>query len=140
MFVRTGWWRTQSGQTGLRLAASRGYVKYTRGLVPRFTCICEITETIWGQMGARVPGLRLGNEDLQSVSTDAKREESTKPREANEKHLEAFMQSREGAVKVHRSEEQEPMSALPVSPRGCRTSRTAVTSLEREAKRSGRRA
>jgi hypothetical protein len=26
-------------------------------------------------MGGRVPGLRLGNEDLQSVSTDAKREE-----------------------------------------------------------------
>ena len=56
----------------------------------RFTSICEITETIGARMDSEAPRLRLGNEDLQSVSTDAKREESRKSREANEKPPRSF--------------------------------------------------
>jgi len=41
-------------------------------------------------MGSEAPRLRLGNEDLQSVSTDAKREENRKSREANEKLPRSF--------------------------------------------------
>ena len=59
-------------------------------------------------MGARVPGLRLGNKDLQSVSTDAKQEESTKPREANEKLPRSF---RAVAVELDASESRGPREA-----------------------------
>jgi hypothetical protein len=57
-------------------------VRPNRSAARRFTWTREINERL-GQNGLKGARAEAGNEDLQSVSTDAKREESRKPREAN---------------------------------------------------------
>ena len=68
----------------------------------RFTSICEITETIGARMDSEAPRLRLGNEDLQSVRTDAKVRRAENHVKLTRSRLEAFVKFRDSAVKVQR--------------------------------------